>query len=391
MARSPLFGRRIHIAGSIPSKEEEEKYASAEEVGHARQLVEVLVKELLRKGATFVIPVDAEKSRKSDGLPICFDWLVWDTIRKNLASRPTGAPNPLIIAVKHHKNEEQIPEQYQHLWDTLRGSDLVQIESAAHWNMNSKRMEVQARCGDILIAVGGGEGVLFLANLYHDAGKPVIPLNLKLCPPNTGAQRIFEYGLSSSHARRLFQTESDISPHTWINRIDFPNRKDATERVRDMIALLEDISPPKAFVVRLLNPALPDYPDVQNFFDTVVQPVVEDELGYKLTVIDGNQAYDYARIDEEIFAKLHRSSVVIADITGLRPNCFLELGYALGRGLPTMLLAKEGTDHPFDINSFSGHHWKTTGSAEDRRREFRKHWEAIKNRPPLVPTEPLIP
>ncbi len=40
-------------------------------------------------------------------------------------------------------------------------SDLVQIENAAHWNMNSKRMEAQARWGDILIALGGAEGVLF--------------------------------------------------------------------------------------------------------------------------------------------------------------------------------------------------------------------------------------
>ncbi|MGZ4854006.1 MAG: hypothetical protein ACXV96_02215 [Candidatus Angelobacter sp.] len=388
MARSQLFGRRIHIAGSIPS---EEQYASTEEVGRARQLVETLVKELLRKGATFILPVDAEKVRESDGSPICFDWLVWDTIQKNLASRPTGAPDPLVIAIKHHKNEEQIPEQYQNLWDTLRGSDLVQIESVAHWNMNSKRMEAQARYGDILIAIGGGEGVLFLANLYHDAGRPVVPLNLKLCPPNTGAQRIFDYGLSSCHARRLFQTESDTQPHNWINRIDFPMRKGNAERVHDLIDLLEDLSPPRAFVVRLLNPNHPEYSEVQDFFDTVVKPVIEDELGYKLTVIDGNQAYDYARIDEEIFQKLHRSSIVIADITGLRPNCFLELGYALGRGLPTMLLAKEGTEHPFDINTLSGHHWKTTGTAEERQREFRKHWEAIKNRPPLVPTEPLIP
>ena len=114
-------------------------------------------------------------------------------------------------------------------------------------------------------------------------------------------------------------------------------------------------------------------------------------MGYKLTVVDGNQAYDHARIDQEIFTKLHRSRVVLADITGLRPNCFLELGYALGRGLPTMVLAKAGTEHPLDIYSLSGHHWKTTGSAEDRRRECRTHWHDIKSRPPLVPTEPLIP
>ncbi|MFW6853298.1 hypothetical protein ACODYM_18580 [Burkholderia gladioli] len=387
MARSSLFGRRIHITGSIAA---DAIAATTEEVARAREVVEVLVKDLLRKGASFVIPVDAEKTR-SDGLPICFDWLIWDTIQKNLHTRPEGAPNPLVVAVKHHKNEDQIPDQFAEVWASMRGSALVQIESAAHWNMNSKRMEAQARHGDILIALGGGEGVLFLANLYHDAGKPVIPLNLKLGPANVGALRLFEYGLAGSNAQRLFQTDGDTSAHSWLNRIEMPARKSAADGVRDLLDLLEALVPPKAFVVRLLNPTHADYNDVQEFFDTVVQPVMEGELGYKLTVVDGNQAYDHARIDQEIFTKLHRSRVVLADITGLRPNCFLELGYALGRALPTMVLAKAGTEHPFDIYSLSGHHWRTTGSAEDRRREFRTHWNAIKSRPPLVSTEPLIP
>ena len=388
MAKSSLFGRRIHISGSIS---EDLVLASSEEVGRAREFVEALVKELIRKGATFVVPVDDEKLRSVDSLPICFDWLIWNTIYRNIPSRPANAPTPLVIAVKHHKNEEQIPEKFAGLWDELRSSDLVQIESAAHWNMNSKRMEVQARSGDILIVLGGSEGVQFLANLYHDAGKPVIPLNFKLGLSDKGASRIFEYARTGNHAQRLFQTETPNTPKNWINRIDFSARIPTTERVRELLDLLENLVPPVAFVVRLLNPNHADYNDVQNFFDVVVKQVIEDELGYKLTVVDGEQMYEHARIDQEIFTKLHRSRIVLADITGGRPNCFLELGYALGRSLPTMLLAKEGTEHPFDIVSLSALHWKVTGNAEDRRQEFRKHWNAIKNRPPLVPTEPLIP
>lgn len=387
MARTSLFGRRIHISGSIA---DDAGVATPTEVARARELVQFLVKDLLGRGATFVIPVDAEKNR-TDGLPICFDWLIWETINKNILIRPANAPNPLVVAVKHHKNEEQIPETFADVWHAMRRSELVQIENAAHWNMNSKRMEAQARHGDILITLGGGEGVLFLANLYHDAGKPVVPLNFKLGADNTGSLRLYNFGVSGSNAQRLFHTEGGTTSHSWLNRIEIHTGKSTVDSVRDILGLLEDLTQPKAFVVRLLNPTHTDYPDVQNFFDTVVQPVMEGELGYKLTVVDGNQAYEYARIDQEIFTKLHRSRVVLADITGLRPNCFLELGYAMGRGLPTMVLAKAGTEHPFDIYSVSGHHWKTIGSAEERRREFRTHWNAIKSRPPLVPTEPLIP
>jgi hypothetical protein len=387
MARSPLFGRRIHISGSIVN---DLAIAPTAEVEAARNLIVLLVKDLIKRGANFVIPLDAEPTRKMDDLPVCFDWLVWRAVKDNLIHRPQNVPGPFVVAVQHHKTEEQIPEKCIDLWDELRASQLVKIESAAHWNMNSKRMEAQAHYGDILIVLGGDEGVLYLANLYHDAGKPIVPLNLPLCAETKGARRLYNFGLASSHTRRLFQIADDGDAHHWINRISFPKRQALPDRVSALIELLEALERPKAFAVRLLNPDHEDYASVQDFFDVVAKPVLEDELGYRLVVIDGRQTYDHARIDQEIFAKLHRSSTVIADITGLRPNCFLELGYALGRGLPTMVTTREGATHPFDITTFAGHHWKTSGTADERRRSFREHWHAIRNRPPLVPAEPLI-
>ena len=387
MARSPLFDRRIHIAGSIF---DDASVASATDVNAARELVTGLVRELVKRGANFVIPIDEEPVRMSDGLPICFDWLIWKALKDNLALRPVNVPGSLAVAVQHHKSEDQIPTRYADLWDDLRASPLVKIENAAHWNMNSKRMEAQARFGDILVALGGTEGVLYLANLYHDAGKPIVPLNLALCPETTGARRLYNFGLNSSRSRRLFQIADDGDESDWINKIRFPSRQSVPDRVALLIDLLEALERPKAFAVRMLNPDLPDYGDVQAFFDVVVQPVIEGELGYRLIVVDGHQVYDHARIDQEIFAKLHRSNVVLADITGARPNCFLELGYALGRSLPTMVMARQGSNLPFDIATFSGHHWRTTGTVDERKRAFREHWQAIRNRPSLVPAEPLI-
>ena len=144
-------------------------------------------------------------------------------------------------------------------------------------------------------------------------------------------------------------------------------------------------------MARLLNPKHPDFGDVQEFFDEVVQPIVEGELGFRLVVVDGHQPFEHARIDQDIFAKLHRSRVVVADITGSRPNCFLELGYALGRGLPVMMTLREGEPHPFDLTTFAALHWQASGAVEERRRRFREHWSAIGSRPPLVPPELLMP
>lgn len=387
MVRSPLFGRRIHIAGSVDLNP---TVADPAEVDAARDFVRLLTAELVALGATFVLPVDRDNVRPADGRAICFDWLIWESLDANLLRRPSAAPEPLAIAVQHHKTEDQIPPRYEAMWDRLRDSNSVKIENAAQWNMNAKRMELQARWGDILIAIGGGEGVHHLANLYHDAGKPVVPLTFKLCAPHIGARRLFEFGLASSQTARLFRTDGALDPQGWINRLNFA-RSDNAKRVATLIALLQSLRRPTAFGVRLLDPSNPEYPAVQDFFDSVVKPVVEEEYGFKLTVVDGRQAYEYNRVDQEIFEKLHRCRIVVADITGQRPNCFLELGYALGRGLPTLLLGKAGITHPFDLVSLGGHHWNTTGSADDRRREFRTHWEAVRSRPPLVNSEPLIP
>jgi len=324
-----------------------------------------------------------------DSQPICFDWLIWQTLHANLTRRPAGAVTPFVVAVQHHKTEEQIPQEFEPVWDDLRTSDLVQIENVSHWNMNSKRMEAQSRHGDILIALGGSEGVMFLANVYHDAGKPVVPLNLPITQPNTGARRLFNLGLVRGDAQRLFHP-IDQSAHAWINRINCVRRTSMSDRVEAILNLLEAIEKPRAFVVRLLNPTVPEYPDVQEFFDVIVKPIVEGEFGYEMVVVDGRQRYEHPRIDQEIFAKLHRSRIVLADLTGMRPNCFLELGYALGRGHPTMVMMKEGGIQPFDIYTLASLHWKTTGSIEERRQAFRDHWVAIRDRPALVPTEPLI-
>ena len=295
--------------------------------------------------------MDAEKPREADRLPICFDWLIWQALHASLV-KPLHIGNPpKFISVRPR----------------LAGDDSFPAREPRSMYARSAPS----------------------ANLYRDAGKPVVPLNLAITAPDTGARRLFTLGLSSAHAHRLFQATGHGS-HTWINRINFTARKSVPERVSAVVDLLEDLERPRAFAVRLLDEKHEDYADVQNFFDIVVQPIMEGELGYKLTVVDGRQVYRESRIDQEIFAKLHRSRVVLADITGMRPNCFLELGYALGRGLPTMLMAKEGSSHPFDIHTLAGLHWKTSGSVDGRRRAFREHWAAIQSRPPLVPNEPLI-
>lgn len=387
MPRSPLFGRRIHITGRIS---EEIDFASGANVDLARDFVAALVKALLKLGANFVVPVDKEPIRSVDEKPLCFDWLVWETLDQNQILRPSDVPGVMAVAVQHHKSEAQVPEQHKAMWNRLRKSDRVKIENASFWNMASKRMETQAQWGDILIPIGGDEGVLFLTNIYAGNGRPVVPVNIPLRPQTSGAQRVYDFGLGRNNAKRLFKTTGILDPHGWLSRVNFSAETDVKSMVEEFVALLETLEPPKAFAVRLLDPAHERFRDVDDFFEAVVRPVVESRLGYKLLVVDGKQSVGQARIDGDIFAKLHHSQLVIADLTGSRPNCFIELGYALGRGIPTIVSTMKGEKLPFDITTYAGYHWSNDATATDRQREFYDHWTSVQARPPLVDVEPLI-
>lgn len=47
------------------------------------------------------------------------------------------------------------------------------------------------------------------------------------------------------------------------------------------------------------------------------------------------------KIDDEIIANLLKSRIVVADLTGMRPNVFYEAGFAMGRGIPIVLTCSQ--------------------------------------------------
>jgi len=49
--------------------------------------------------------------------------------------------------------------------------------------------------------------------------------------------------------------------------------------------------------------------------------------------------------------RIASASLVVADLTTASPNVYLEVGYAWGRGVPTVLIANESSDLRFDVRS----------------------------------------
>jgi hypothetical protein len=54
---------------------------------------------------------------------------------------------------------------------------------------------------------------------------------------------------------------------------------------------------------------------------------------------------------DRIRERIASATVVVADVTGANPNVYLEVGYAWGKGVPTLLVAKEGQELQFDVRT----------------------------------------
>jgi hypothetical protein len=182
------------------------------------------------------------------------------------------------------------------------------------------------------------------------------------------------------HLANLTRKKSGWGLLTLLTTSDGKN--EISEVVDNFTCLVGSLDAPLAFFVRLLSPESAEFANVEWFFREVVDTATQ-QFGYRRAEI-GTDTSRKGFMNVEIFETLHYTSIVIADVTGLRPNCFIELGYALGRGHRVIVTAMSGTKLPFDQQAIPRFFWRPTTPAEDTLRDFLGFIVKYLNRPPLV-------
>jgi len=380
-----INGRRICIAGSASNA------VDSKLLTYAHELVVELARSLVREGGLLLCGV-GKNPRQNDAptsLPLIFDWTILDSIAVDLSNGvivPEKPQGRVLAAVLTSKTASQIPPDKDRTWSHLVSNNAVTIQyTEPGWVSGAVRRQHQVSLCDILIALGGGEGVEHLAKEFARQGKPVLPLDLRL-----GASK--DDGSGGAH--RLFN-EMRCRPQPFLHPLNPSSlgaiftrmetdagRKPVQQVVRAVLDLIRELHPPDAFYVRLLNPSVSDFNSVERYFRRVVDPVVT-EFGYH-PVEMGRTAASSAWMNVQIFEKIHYSGVTIVDLTGARPNCLMELGYAFGRERRVIITAKEGTSIPFDASPIEVRPWNDSTDDTIRAEELRDYWKRNINRPPLI-------
>ena len=243
----------------------------------------------------------------------------------------------------------------------------------------------QVRRGDVLVVLGGGAGVEQLAHLYRDEGKPVVPIRCDLGAfsgdGNGGGSYLHSHALSDPSA--FFKLRDGTgSAAARLVTLEIGPANETASVAKAVASLLADLKPPRAFYVRLLDTASAEFEPVEAFFRHVVDPVVSAK-GFTPHEVGRNRPLA-AFMNVEIFEGLHRAALVVADLTGVRPNCTMELGYALARPRRVVISAMEGTRLPFDPDKLPTHFWSAEQTNEVRKELFRGWLERHLDMPPVV-------
>jgi len=376
-----IKGRRIHFAGSADPNVESSR------LRYSHKLVKHVAKRTLVEGGGLVVTVGSEPIHQSEhDLPLIFDWTLLEALDEcnsfDLKAWPNAQGTP-VVAVGLPKWREKIPDNRNPLWKRVTSAkniELVQVRSEL--GIGGVLRERQAAFGDILVAAGGGPGVEHLAELYMSSRKPVIPLDIQLRTKRPGAAERLST-LAMENPERFFEfrpLKQAVSAYSLLSlKNQLPKFEEFETRFFDFLFHLPR---PRAFFARLLNKRTREFDEVERFFRNVVDYVVRD-AGYERFEI-GTEASREAFLNVEIFQALFGSSLAIVDLTGLRPNCFTELGYALGLRRKVVITAQEGTSLPFDSASLPCHFWSSDQEDDQRRRDFRESMRKNINRKPII-------
>lgn len=94
---------------------------------------------------------------------------------------------------------------------------------------------------------------------------------------------------------------------------------------------------------------LPFEEEFEELYEQKIAPIIE-EKGYDINKADSMASQ--RAIIEDIINGITNADLVVADLTGTNPNVFYELGIAHGLGVPTILIAQDIGELPFDLSAY---------------------------------------
>ncbi len=159
----------------------------------------------------------------------------------------------------------------------------------------------------------------------------------------------------------------------------FVRENDATEEFLDELKVLSASPESRSLLQQSLATPLKQIFVIMRFGDPVldsayqgaIKAVGEKEFEFRVLRVD--EIRDAGQIAHQVLDNISRSEIVLAELSGERPNCYYEAGFAHALGKTMIFCIHHGEKIHFDLTGYRFIQWRTE---EDLRQQLRKYLES---------------
>ena len=198
-----------------------------------------------------------------------------------------------------------------------------------------------------------------------------------------GRQALFNFGAVSymtvlKTKTKLKRPKPGTIPPEFKDK-DFIQRNDATEEFLDKLRVLSASPESRSILQQALAKPLKQIFVIMKFGDAVLDSAYQGAIKavalkeFKFRVLRVDEIRDSGQIPRQVLENIARSEIVFAELSGARPNCYYEAGYAQALGKTMIFGIRQGEDIHFDLGAYRFIKWQTE---EDLRQQFRQYLES---------------
>jgi hypothetical protein len=198
-----------------------------------------------------------------------------------------------------------------------------------------------------------------------------------------GHQSLFNFG-AVSYATVIRTTEKLQRPGEGkvpgeLRDLDFIKEHTVTEEFVNEMRVLQSVPASRSLLQQAVSEPKKQIFVVMKFGDPLLDSAYEGvikpigrEFGYEVLRVD--EIKDSGHITTQILENIACSKIVLVELSGERPNCYYEAGYAHALGKEIIFAVKTGEKVHFDLAGYRFIQWDTETTF---RRELRERIEAF--------------
>jgi hypothetical protein len=112
-------------------------------------------------------------------------------------------------------------------------------------------------------------------------------------------------------------------------------------------------------------------PILDSAYQGVIKAVGEEEFKFQVLRVD--EIRDAGQIVHQVLDNISKSEIILAELSGERPNCYYEAGFAHALGKTMIFCVRQGENIHFDLTGYRFIQWSTE---QDLRQKLREYLES---------------